>query len=177
MSIDALDVLRGTVPFSRLDDDELEKLIVHLDELTVEDGKHVFKEGDDSNAMFVIIAGAIDVIKGGDPIAELPTGTVVGEIGLLTAHHSRSATARARGKTILMRWASADFRRRLEDNDPIVHKVALDLAHQLAERLKRMTDEFMKLQERFRAKTPKKVASEFEDFKNRMLDEVFFSEG
>lgn len=171
---EVIDVVRGVSPFSKLDDSELAQVVGGLEMVTYSDGDTVFNEGDQSDAMFVIVDGAISVLKNDEPIAELPTGTVLGEIGLLTAHHERTASAKAIGHTVMMRWESADFHRRLEADDAIVHKVALDLACELAERLKRMTNEFMRIQSELRENAPKKVASEFEDFKNRMLNEVFF---
>lgn len=166
---DPVDVLRGLVPFSKLTDDELTKIVSELDMVQFLDGKDIFLEGDRGDAMYVILDGAIAVVKQGRTIAQLPKGTVVGEIGLLTAEHIRTATARAIGHTVLLRWQGADFNRRILEQEPLILKVALDLAHQLAERLSRISEQFIKLQNQGNERV-----SEFEDFRNRMLNEVLF---
>ncbi|MCH2547653.1 MAG: cyclic nucleotide-binding domain-containing protein [Alphaproteobacteria bacterium] len=65
----------------------------------------VFKEGDTSDEAYVIRQGAIEILKHGDSgevkLAELAEGEIFGEMGLFDPKSPRSATARAKGETLV----------------------------------------------------------------------------
>ena len=58
-------------------------------------GEIIFTEGDQAEAMFVVIEGEIDIVHNGQVIDETLKGGLIGEMALLDAS-PRSATARAR---------------------------------------------------------------------------------
>ncbi|MEZ4236308.1 MAG: cyclic nucleotide-binding domain-containing protein [Myxococcota bacterium] len=61
----------------------------------------VFEEGQAGNELYLLISGAVDVVKRGRAIARLPPGSVFGEMALLD-EPVRSATARTAEPTELM---------------------------------------------------------------------------
>ena len=69
------------------------------------DGEIIFTEGDDSREMYIVVSGAVEVLKktktGEIPLAKLQKGDFVGEMSLLESL-PRSATARALGPTKLL---------------------------------------------------------------------------
>lgn len=72
---------------------------------TFEPGEIVFREGDDSREMFVVLEGQIEIVKisprGDVKLATLSRGEFLGEMSLLESL-PRSATARAIGKVKLL---------------------------------------------------------------------------
>jgi CRP/FNR family transcriptional regulator, cyclic AMP receptor protein len=66
----------------------------HTDEVELAAGAELVSEGALANELFVIVDGTVDVFEGGNKIAELGPGDVVGEIGVLKTH-KRTATVTA----------------------------------------------------------------------------------
>jgi CRP-like cAMP-binding protein len=81
--------------FAALPDDARRTLAVWVNELSVSAGKHLVDEGDYSYDLFVIADGTADVQQDGSSIAELGTGDVFGEMGVLEGSQ-RSATVVAK---------------------------------------------------------------------------------
>ena len=63
----------------------------HTDEVELTAGKEIVSEGALAYELFVIVDGTAEVFEGGTKIAELGSGDVVGEIGVLKTH-KRTAT-------------------------------------------------------------------------------------
>ena len=64
-------------------------------------GTVIFEEGQAGNELYLLISGAVSVLKGGQTIATLPPGSVFGEMAMLD-EPKRSATARTAEPTELM---------------------------------------------------------------------------
>jgi len=71
------------------------ELIPLLEELEVEAGEEIVSQGDESDAMYVILEGAFEVVRDGEHVAVLGSGDYFGEVGLLQ-QSTRTATVRAR---------------------------------------------------------------------------------
>ena len=69
--------------FSELSDAEAKRLAVFATEASVADGQILMKEGDYSVELIAIEEGTADVVKGGQRIASLHAGDLIGEMGLL----------------------------------------------------------------------------------------------
>lgn len=92
----------------------------------------IFEEGDPGGAMYYIVSGAVDIIRGGRHILTMTAGDYFGEISMLLGT-PRSATARAAdGPTELVAISQENFDLILRDNAPIV----LSLLKEMAGRLK-----------------------------------------
>ncbi|MBN2289201.1 MAG: cyclic nucleotide-binding domain-containing protein [Candidatus Glassbacteria bacterium] len=91
-----------------IDPEEVAKLVPHVDEIAVEQGAFVFKEGMRADALYLIASGAVEIIVGDQPISRLGPGDAFGEMGLLT-DNPRVASAMALEKTSLFRVSKEDF--------------------------------------------------------------------
>lgn len=84
---------------------ENEKKFAQETTLRLNDGDTIFQEGDQSNEMYVVVEGEVEVTKksarGELHLATLKRGDFVGEMSLLESL-PRSATARAKGGTKLL---------------------------------------------------------------------------
>ena len=78
-----------------------------------ESGETIFREGEPSDAAYVIVSGEVEIIgapKGGKAttIAVLGKGEYVGEMGAID-DHPRSATAVAKGPVVCMAVSQDEF--------------------------------------------------------------------
>ena len=100
--------LFGVSLLQSVDPGEIAKLVPHVDEVELEEGSIVFKEGTRADALYLIESGAVEIVIQQKTIAMLGPGDVFGEIGLL-ADHPRTASAVARSKCVLFRISREDF--------------------------------------------------------------------
>jgi hypothetical protein len=102
------------------------------------DGQVIFKQGDPSHCFYIIRRGAVEILVTKDgaeiSIARASRGEVLGEMGVIE-NLPRSATAVARGKTVLYRLERSD----LEPSDDTEEHPAMIVARTLAARLRTTT--------------------------------------
>ena len=95
--------LQGVAIFSGLSKKELEDLARWTDEVNVEEGYELAKEGTFAHEFFVIEEGSATVVQHGEQIAELGPGDFFGEIGLLeTERRTASVIAATPMRLIVM---------------------------------------------------------------------------
>ena len=95
--------LKGIGFFSGLSKQELKRLAQWTDEVTVDEGYALAKEGAFAHEFFVIEEGTADVIQGGERLTELGPGEFFGEIGLLeTERRTASVIATSPMRLIVM---------------------------------------------------------------------------
>ena len=95
--------LQGIGFFSGLSKQELKRLAQWTDEVTVDEGYALAKEGEFAHEFFVIEEGTADVIQGGERLTELGPGEFFGEIGLLeTERRTASVIATSPMRLIVM---------------------------------------------------------------------------
>jgi CRP/FNR family cyclic AMP-dependent transcriptional regulator len=100
-----------TLPlFSSLSDKALDTVSVFASETSVSAGKLLVHEGDYSYDLIVIESGTADVIKGGEVIASLGAGDVLGEMGMLSGGR-RTADVIATSPMRLITLSKWDFKR------------------------------------------------------------------
>jgi CRP-like cAMP-binding protein len=77
------------------------------------EGELLFKEGEAPSAVFLVLAGSLEVFVERQgrliPINKMLPGTIVGEMGALCGH-PRSASARSMEPTRIVRWENSMFR-------------------------------------------------------------------
>ena len=96
--------------FSDLDDEALNHIAALAAEVSVPEGKELVREGDYSYDVLVVEEGSAKVERGGETIAELGPGDVIGEMGVLE-RHQRNATVVATSPMMLMTLTSWDIRK------------------------------------------------------------------
>ncbi len=117
--------------FEGLSKKELKELARVTEDLKVEPGTVLCREGRTGREFFVIVDGEADVTKDGKRIATRSSGDFLGEIALL-ATTRRTATVTATTPLRCFILTRADFRRVLDENSRIQQKVLAALAERLA---------------------------------------------
>lgn len=117
--------------FEGLTKKELRELARVTDDLKVEPGTVLCREGRVGQEFFVIVDGEAEVTKGGKHVATRSGGDFVGEIALLTTK-TRTATVTATTPLRCFVLTQGAFRRVLEENPPVQLKVMTALAERLA---------------------------------------------
>ena len=100
--------------FSELSDDEAKRLAAFASETSAAEGQMLMKEGDYSVELIAIEEGTADVIQGGDTIASLGPGDLIGEMGLLE-RKPRNADVIASSPMRLIKLTHWEIRRMSED--------------------------------------------------------------
>lgn len=100
--------------FSDLSDEEAKRLAAFATETSAAEGQMLMKEGDYSVELIAIEEGTANVIQGGKTIAELSSGDLIGEMGLLE-RRPRSADVIASSPMRLIKLTHWEIRRMSED--------------------------------------------------------------
>src|SRR5215469_9738619 len=94
---------------NRADDGKVFKaLLPFAKRLTVPRGEVVIRKGDTSDALYLVLEGSLWVEEAE---TEIGPGSIVGEMGVLSRTHRRTATVDARTDCTLGRVTAADFQR------------------------------------------------------------------
>lgn len=100
--------------FADLSDDEARRLATFATETSAAEGQILMKEGDYSTELIAIEEGTADVIRGGQKIASLKQGDLIGEMGLLE-REPRNADVIATSPMRLLKLTHWEIRRMSED--------------------------------------------------------------
>lgn len=100
--------------FSELSDEEAKRLAAFATETSAAEGQMLMKEGDYSVELIAIEEGSADVIQGGQKIASLKAGDLIGEMGLLE-RRPRNADVVASSPMRLIKLTHWEIRRMSED--------------------------------------------------------------
>lgn len=90
----------------------------------------LFRQGDPTDALYVIISGRLEVVRDGELVRELGAGDVVGELGVLTGA-PRQASVRARRDTQLVRIAPESVEEVLRQDPSVLRALTNALANQV----------------------------------------------
>jgi CRP-like cAMP-binding protein len=132
--------LRNIGLFGALSDEVLEYLAKLLTVETPPAGATLFREGEDANAMFVVVSGEVEVLKRSKRsiearVAVLGPGDWFGEMSIVDIQ-PRSATVRALAPSRLLRVSSADLDALYRHDLRSYAIVILNLARELSRRLR-----------------------------------------
>ena len=102
--------LLGTIElFTDVSPEARSRLAAHAESIHIRGGDTLMREGDPSDALFVLASGRLQVFvssgAGESLVGEIGRGEVIGEMGVLTEEH-RSATVRALRDSNLLRIPS-----------------------------------------------------------------------
>ena len=125
--------------FSKLSGDELNELLRAIKPSQLKEGEFLCKEGDPSNAAYVIQSGTLDVfLERKDvsvPLAQLGANDVLGEIALLDGQ-PRTAHVRAMSDVTLFEIDRAEFDFLRRNLHPAAYKVIREIAITLCDRVR-----------------------------------------
>jgi CRP/FNR family transcriptional regulator, cyclic AMP receptor protein len=124
--------LKGVPLFASLSRKELVQLERVCEDLEVEPGRVLCKEGDIGHEFFVLVNGKVQVTQKGRPVATLTGGDFLGEIALVT-ELPRTATVTAETPVRLFVLTTREFDAVLDRNPKVERKVLRTLARRLAE--------------------------------------------
>lgn len=132
--------LRNIGLFGALSDDVLDYLSTLLSVETPPAGATLFREGEDANAMFVVISGEVEVLKKSKRavearVAVLGPGDWFGEMSIVDIQ-PRSATVRALAPSRLLKVTSADLDALYRHDLRSYAIIILNLARELSRRLR-----------------------------------------
>ena len=99
--------------FSQLSEAEAKRLSAFASETSIAEGQILMKQGDYSTELIAIEEGTADVIQGGQKIASLKQGDLIGEMGLLS-REPRNADVIATSPMRLMKLTHWEIRRMSE---------------------------------------------------------------
>ncbi len=126
------DFLRVHSAFSVLDREETLRLLGRLEEVGLGDGEDAVRQGDPSDALYLVQDGCLGVwIEASDGarrrVRTLHSGEFFGELGLLE-QQPRSATVRAEGAVRLLRLPGDDFHELVAENPGFAARVGERIA-------------------------------------------------
>ncbi len=126
------------------DDDDFDDDDAKFTRLTFQEGDYLTKEGEFGDATYVILKGKVEIKigrlnKNPQLLATRGPGDVIGEMALFDGK-AHMATAIAIDKTVVNAMSRDEFRRRIEDMDPVMRGVM----RLMVKRLREMADDLMK---------------------------------
>jgi NTE family protein len=135
--VETLDLLGPLAFFANLQPVILEDIARCCAEVAVPAGDYVFRQGDISDALYIVSAGRLEVsLESADgkvvSLAEVGRGQVVGEMGLLTGD-PRSATLRSLRDSLLLRLSKERFEELIFSHPALIRRIACNLSERLKE--------------------------------------------
>lgn len=128
--------LKGVDLFKSIPSEELSSIAQITDEIEYTKDEQVFAEGDQGDAMYLIVDGQVKVHSGDHIFAELGTRQVFGEMAILDAE-PRSASITSMSDLTLLKIRREDFTEILAEKPEISQGIIQVLTHRLREANKR----------------------------------------
>jgi CRP/FNR family cyclic AMP-dependent transcriptional regulator len=128
--------LKGVDLFKNIPGEELTHIARITDEVEYGTESTVFAEGDQGDAMYLIVEGNVRVHAGSQQLAELGTKQCFGEMSILDAE-PRSASVTALSELILLKIQNSDFGEILNEKPEISQGIIKVLTRRLREANKR----------------------------------------
>jgi CRP-like cAMP-binding protein len=122
--------------FSRLRPDQIQRFAQAGDLEAFHAGENVVVEGTLGDALYLILTGAVQVVKGGRTLATLFPGEFFGEMSLVEPA-ARSATVVAGEPSYLFRLPHFTLQNLLEEDPLAFNQVLVAIVRVLSERLRR----------------------------------------
>jgi protein phosphatase len=124
------ELLREVPLFSRLSKSELRRVAAVADEVDVDPGRTLTRQGDRGRQFLVLVEGEATVVRNGRRVNHLGPGDFFGEIALI-AGMPRTATVTADTPAHLLVLTDRAFRRLLADSPSVAIKVLEALGERL----------------------------------------------
>ena len=134
-TIEKVLVLKGVELFAEIPSEELAAIAMIADEVEVDAGEAVLREGEHGDALYFVVSGTAHVHRAGRSIGELTDRAVFGEIALLDPG-PRSASVDARTDLVLLRIGRDDFVELLSARPEVPLGIIKMLARRLREAIR-----------------------------------------
>jgi CRP/FNR family transcriptional regulator, cyclic AMP receptor protein len=108
--------------FESLPRDARSVIAQHADEIDVDEGTDLVRQGEFAYEFFVIEEGGADVLRDGERIAGLGPGDFLGEMGIVS-QAVRNATVRTTASGTVMVMTSQDFRAMQRSNPTVASQI------------------------------------------------------
>ncbi len=125
-----LDALKRMPLFSHCSRPLLEFVASRTDEVDVEEGRTLIKQGEPGDTFYVILEGEAEVVIDGKPRRALGPGAFFGEISMLDRGPA-TATVTARSRCRMMIMSHAQFRDAIKGNQQLLTDVMTAMAERL----------------------------------------------
>ncbi len=127
------------------------------DEISFKDGDFIFREGEESDFLYYIVSGKVNVYSKGKMVSNLtPDDMFIGEMSFLLSN-KRSASVVSKGKCVLIKISKHDFVNLIKENPHYGIFLARLLAQRLAKlnfRTARLNTEYLKLKAQLEDEPP-----------------------
>lgn len=137
--------------FKGLDETQIESFVAACQEITLAAGTTFIEEGSQGDRLYLVLAGEVQVFvagPGGDEqeLVVIRAPAVIGEIEALTGV-SRAASVRTRSELVALELLFETLFERLEQRDPAMIRVFIQIARVVARRLAAMNRKFAELEQ------------------------------
>ena len=139
-----VEILKGVPIFAKIEPAKLKLIAFTGERMTFSAGQELFHQGDQGDAMYVILGGIADVLidndKGGQiAVAEMKKNNFVGEMAIL-GDVPRTATIKAREALTTLRISKDMFYRLVAEVPQMAIEVMRELAHRLEDTNKKLRE-------------------------------------
>jgi CRP-like cAMP-binding protein len=126
-----VELLRGIPLFAQCSKRDLGAISGIADEIDLNEGKELTRQGRPGREFFVLVDGTADVIKNNRKVNSLKSGDFFGEVALV--HNApRTATVKASSPVRALVITERNFKRLLDEQPEIQGKVLAALAERIA---------------------------------------------
>lgn len=141
-----IDPLRSLDVFRPFTENQLEALVNECEEITLNSGEILFREGDPGDSMFVVLSGELSIKCGVMSVAHGNRGDYFGEMSLID-DQPRSATVEAIIKSRLLKISKDQFHRYFVANPQTLMGVLIKVSKRAQQNLKFLLQEIKLLQD------------------------------
>ena len=128
-------LLARTRLFAGVDAAGLERIAARITELDIPAERVIARQGEIGSGFFIVVSGAVRVVRDGEPIARLGPGDFFGELSVLDGR-PRVAQVVSSESTICLALATWDFEAVVQEQP----SVAMAILRELAGRLRELTE-------------------------------------
>ncbi len=141
---DEVGLLRSVPMFANVMPTKLKLLAFASDRMTYTDGQNIVRQGDPSDAAYVIIDGVADVLVSSrdgseNVVAQLGRNAMLGDMGIL-AEIPRTATVRAKGDVEALKIRKDHLMEMVMDSPVLASEVLKSLVDRLAKTTRDLAD-------------------------------------
>ena len=127
-----VELLKKIPLFAECSKRDLREIARITEELQVDEGTVLIREGETGHELFVVVRGQLEVYRNGATVAFIGPGEVAGEMALLSSR-PRNATVTAATECYLLRAGDRDFLELLDRTPLLWLKIARALADRVQE--------------------------------------------